>query len=483
MRGTPVASPSSGPLAGPSVEYRDLRPHELGQMLMAPSMCRRDRTRAVTCPSCGTRPFGRFILVFLAALSMWCASTYAAPAADTVADWTLCHFENSDGSMKPIASPALATGACTSIIKSGLVAGQKLAVAYIYRADAYAKLGQTASAFPDYDQAAAILPDADFVYMHRGRAYLTALKTDRALADFDKALTLNPQRPGTFYWRGIAFLLMGQYYRAIADANQALILQPNDEPSLELRCTALLRAGSKLDRALEDCDAAVRQAPGDEVAVETRAWLQMKLAHLPAAEADFTTALKLNPRTASALWGRHLERERAGDQAGSTADMNAALDIDPKAVASGLQFGMVPEQSSGSALLLIMVGVVLAFRLLVVAVAIRTGERPPLRRCAYMLRAMPLLLIGYVLTAAAQGMQHGPVISGSAMVPLIVSLVPDFLVTRLIIGRLIDIGTTRWRTIYWVALPPVLGIVALVLSFVRSQPSAPEPDAASPAAS
>jgi len=34
MRGTPVASPSSGPLAGPSVEYRDLRPHELGQMLM-----------------------------------------------------------------------------------------------------------------------------------------------------------------------------------------------------------------------------------------------------------------------------------------------------------------------------------------------------------------------------------------------------------------------------------------------------------------
>ena len=34
MRGAPVAPPNSGPPANSDVEYRDLRPYELGQTLM-----------------------------------------------------------------------------------------------------------------------------------------------------------------------------------------------------------------------------------------------------------------------------------------------------------------------------------------------------------------------------------------------------------------------------------------------------------------
>jgi tetratricopeptide (TPR) repeat protein len=403
-------------------------------------------------------------------LSLLFANTRASGADDTTIDWDLCHFETSGGSLRPVTSPAMAIKACTSIIESGLESGQNLAVAYVYRGDAYATLGQTASAFPDYDQAATLLPDADYAYVHRGQAYLKAKQTDRALEDFNKALALKPDSANTLYLRGVALVRLGQNARAIEDADRALALHPNDAATLYLRCGARLRAGTALDGALEDCDAAIRSAPGDADMVELRAWLQLKLAHLPAAEADFTKVLALKPNTASALWGRHLERERAGDQAGSTADLNAALTIDPRAVASGSRFGMVPEQHAESPLLLIMVGVFLVFRLVVVTAAILTGERPPLGRGAFMVRALPLLLIGYVLTAAVQSMQHGPVISGPAMGLLLVGLVPDFLVTRLVIARLIDIGTTRWRSIYWVAIPSVLGIMALVLCFVRSQP-------------
>jgi tetratricopeptide (TPR) repeat protein len=415
-------------------------------------------------------------MLLMAALSALCASPRAAVAGDTVVDWDLCHFETSDGTLRPVTSPAMAIRACTSIIDSGLETGEKLAAAYIYRADAYAKLDQTAAAFPDYDRAAAILPDADYVYVHRGRAYLTAQKTDRALEDFNKALALKPDSPNTLYLRGVVFVRLGQNERAIEDADRALTLRPNDVATLYLRCGARLRAGMALDRALDDCDAAIHLAPDDANLVETRAWLQMKLAHLPEAEADFTRALQLKPGTASVLYGRHLERERARDQAGSTADLNAALTIDPMSVSSGRRFGMAPEQRSGSALLLIMVGVFLVFRLLVVTAAILTGERPPLGRGAYMFRALPLLLIGYVLTAAVQSMQHGPVISGPAMGLLLVGLVPDFLVTRLVIARLIDIGTTRWRSIYWVAIPSVLGLMALVLCFVRSGSQDADPE-------
>lgn len=42
---------------------------------------------------------------------------------------------------------------------------------------------------------------------------------------------------------------------------------------------------------------------------------------------DYSAALRINPKLASALYGRGLARLRMGDQAGSDADISAAKEI------------------------------------------------------------------------------------------------------------------------------------------------------------
>ena len=59
----------------------------------------------------------------------------------------------------------------------------------------------------------------------------------------------------------------------------------------------------------------------------SRGLIHLKMDQLGAAIDDFTSALRLDPKLASALYGRGLARLRNGDEAGGDADISAAKTI------------------------------------------------------------------------------------------------------------------------------------------------------------
>jgi tetratricopeptide (TPR) repeat protein len=65
------------------------------------------------------------------------------------------------------------------------------------------------------------------------------------------------------------------------------------------------------------------------VALNSRALVHLKLNEPEAAIADYNSVLAVDPKKASAFYGRGLARNKLGDDAGAAADMDAARAIQP----------------------------------------------------------------------------------------------------------------------------------------------------------
>ena len=60
---------------------------------------------------------------------------------------------------------------------------------------------------------------------------------------------------------------------------------------------------------------------------DSRGLIHLKLGQSAAAIKDFDTALRFDPKLASAIYGRGLAKLKAGDKAGGDADISAAKTI------------------------------------------------------------------------------------------------------------------------------------------------------------
>jgi tetratricopeptide (TPR) repeat protein len=78
---------------------------------------------------------------------------------------------------------------------------------------------------------------------------------------------------------------------------------------------------------LADCKEALELQPNDEDYLDSRGFTYLKLAQLDNAIADYTAALKLNPRKATSLYGRGIAELRKGDTAKGNDDVAAAKAI------------------------------------------------------------------------------------------------------------------------------------------------------------
>jgi tetratricopeptide (TPR) repeat protein len=87
-------------------------------------------------------------------------------------------------------------------------------------------------------------------------------------------------------------------------------------------------AGQELDRALADCNAALKLRSGDPSFLDNRGLVQLRRGDNDRATADYDAVLKVQPRNAWALYGRGLARQRKGMKAEGDADIAAALAID-----------------------------------------------------------------------------------------------------------------------------------------------------------
>jgi len=161
-------------------------------------------------------------------------------------------------------------------------------------------------------------------HTNRGMAYMFKGDLDRAMNDFNKAVELDPSYAMALIDRGTAYDNKGDHEHAIADFDAAIKLDPKSADALTGRCAARAEAGSDLQQALIDCEQSLAIRGKDAGALNSRAFTYLRLGKFDEAIADYNSALKSNPKLASALYGRGLAKQKKGDSAGGQIDMASA---------------------------------------------------------------------------------------------------------------------------------------------------------------
>jgi tetratricopeptide (TPR) repeat protein len=182
----------------------------------------------------------------------------------------------------------------------------------------------------------------------RGDKALQAGKVDEALSEFEQVLAINTpgaQTPGmtdsegmtqlgpilSQAYRGRAEVSLGkkQYDRAIADCDEAVRIDPKNAMAYMNRGDAYGRKGDH-ERALADCSEAVRIDPQNPSAYNRRGYVHHEKKDYDQAIADFTEAIRLDVKSVRSYVSRGNSYGKKGDQDRAIADFTEAIRLDPK---------------------------------------------------------------------------------------------------------------------------------------------------------
>lgn len=190
------------------------------------------------------------------------------------------------------------------------------------------------AASKDFDTAAAIDPRNAVVF--RGRGLMAQMKgrPEDAIAAFTTSLQLDPGNSFALGARANANRAAGKYDAALADASTAIESNPALIDLYLLRAN-IFRTQKKPDKVIEQAAAIVAANPDSAYAHVASANVYIAAKHRDEGMKAFDRAIALKPE-AFIYINRASAREDA-DRAGKLADYEAALKLDPKS--SAAQFG------------------------------------------------------------------------------------------------------------------------------------------------
>lgn len=221
-------------------------------------------------------------------------------------------------------------------------------------------------ALADLDKAVALAPEQPDYRLQRGIAHLNNRQLLLGASDLDAAIRLAPQNPDARLARArlrmetrdpagaledlaeadarlapasdsrlqlaALYTEAGAADRAVPSFDAWLKFHPEDSGrarALNGRCWARALDNHDLDRALSDCEAALRLHSGDFSYLDSRALVYFRRGEPDKAIADYDRVLAGQPRNAWSLYMRSLVLQRTGKVARADADRAAALAIDP----------------------------------------------------------------------------------------------------------------------------------------------------------
>jgi tetratricopeptide (TPR) repeat protein/predicted aspartyl protease len=252
---------------------------------------------------------------------------------------------------------------------------------YARRGSAFASRRDYQHALADLTKATELDPtQADYFY-ERGTAYGSDNQADKALEDFSQAIRLKPDHVPALLARAElrarhhapadqispdldaadraapkqadVRLALGGLYQVVRNYPAAIAqydhwIESHDREDIQMpqarkgRCWARALTGQDLDRALEDCDFAVRRSPKAAAFLDSRGLVYLRQGKYKKAIADYDAALALNPKIAWSLYGRGLAQQLLGQSAAGQADIAAATALAPKIAEEAASHGIVP---------------------------------------------------------------------------------------------------------------------------------------------
>jgi tetratricopeptide (TPR) repeat protein len=214
---------------------------------------------------------------------------------------------------------------------------------HVQRAGVLIALKRPEQAIEDYDQALQLDPMQSDARFQRAALRMRRQERDGAMMDLDALdATVAAQSPMRLAMANL-YMALDRPEKAIAQLDQWLAAHPkeiNRESALNTRCWARVLVGVDLDRALDDCDAAVEASPKNAAYLDSRGWVHLRRGTYQKALQDFESSLAIQPKSATSLYGRGLAKAKLGNAADGDADFVAARlrqpDIERKLARTGL---------------------------------------------------------------------------------------------------------------------------------------------------
>lgn len=174
-------------------------------------------------------------------------------------------------------------------------------------------------ALADFTKASELRPDFYLAVINIGLTNRMLKKPNDALNAFNKAIELDPNNLQGYVHRGSFFIWVGKYKEAIPDLDKAISLDDRNDDNYAWRAFCQFQLyidGSKPNRDL--------------------------------AKSDAEKSILLNPNNTLGLGIRSLFRAEDRDIAGTNADADKALQLDPNSYLSYMAKGFVKKRSDGT---------------------------------------------------------------------------------------------------------------------------------------
>lgn len=202
----------------------------------------------------------------------------------------------------------------------------------VQRAEAYFRSGRRGLAAADLNRALEIDPANVPARLQRAQLRSSIAEKDAALADLDAAAAAIRGPLNERLALASGYGALGAYEKAVAQYDVWIKAHPEDSAlagALNGRCWARALWGRELDKALSDCNGALRLRPKTPSYLDSRGVVRLRLGDYDRAVTDFDAALAANPKLAWSLYGRGLARRHKGLTAEGEADLKAALAMAP----------------------------------------------------------------------------------------------------------------------------------------------------------
>jgi tetratricopeptide (TPR) repeat protein/predicted aspartyl protease len=257
----------------------------------------------------------------------------------------------------------------------------KTAAEYARRGNARLTQRLFAGSIADLSEAIRLSPETASYFRDRGEAYVQHGQRALARADLEKALKLDPTNGNSLQTRAYLRLDEGDKVGALADAEAAAKVTPPasleavslaimferlDQPLraipildaviavhredsrlgelLNARCWQRGLANVDLDKAMDDCNRAIKRDGPKAGYLDSRGLIFYRKDNFAAAIGDYNAALKSDPKLAWSLYLRGFAKTALGQNESGKADLAAAILAQSDIAHEAGRFGIGPKQ-------------------------------------------------------------------------------------------------------------------------------------------
>jgi tetratricopeptide (TPR) repeat protein/predicted aspartyl protease len=221
---------------------------------------------------------------------------------------------------------------------------------YFYqRSLLYAQLKQRGPALADLDRTIQLDPHHVAALLTRAGYRTQSGDKTGAESDLDAANAVLPKEDNERLALASEYSNLDLFQRAIEQYDLWSVAHPQDVRlplAFDGRCRARTLGDFDLQRAVKDCDIALKRATKDspfyaEVSA-TRGLLLFRLGDYDKSIADYDASLKITPKNAAALYGRGIDKLRKQKAPEGQADIAQAIVLRPKIAEDFSRHGIAP---------------------------------------------------------------------------------------------------------------------------------------------